>query len=206
MTADSNHFVWAMGITLVGENWQIRPKIQALVNSLQPVDNDGWQSFTTDTGLSFVFPADWFVHEAGKMLQITPNAQPLWSSIFDPNEPHGGPTFDMLHNLNRLMGPTSLAEVENLLQGYEADIEAIEPAAPLADRPDVVMGVYRFTVEDDTMILLVGAAANPAADSPQPVIALSGLVKPDELAEMQPIFEAILRSLRLTLLDEDENG
>lgn len=196
MTADSDRFIWAMDITPVGENWQIRLKMQELVNSLQPVHADGWQSYAApDLNLSFTYPADWFVHDAGKAIQITPNAQPTWSSFFDPDEPHGGPTFDLLHNLNRLMGPTPLAEVETLLQGYEADIEPIAAAAPLADRPDVVVGVYRFTVEDDTMALLVGAAANPAADSPQSAIAMTGLVKLDELAAMQPIFEAILRSL-----------
>lgn len=164
----------------------------------QTSSTDKWLSYTVaDTGLGFDYPADWFVHEAGKALQITPNAQPIWSSIFDPDQPHGGPAFDLMHNLNRQMGPTPLAEVENLLQAYEADIEAIEPAAKLADRPDVVMGVYRFTVDDDTMTLLVGTAVNPIPNSPQPVIAMTALVKLDELSEMQPIFEAILRSIRL---------
>ncbi len=169
----------------------------ATANLLPTPPDDGWEAYTVpDFNLSLAYPVGWFVHEAGKALQITPNAQPTWSSYFDPNEPHGGPTFDLLYNLNRLMGPTPLAEVENLLQGYEADIDVMEAAAPLADRPDVVVGVYRFTVEDDTMALLVGAVGNPAADSPQSVIAMTGLVKTDELAEMQPIFERILRSLR----------
>ena len=187
---------WRMGQFLPEE---YIPNVAADLPTPTPSAAD-WETYTVpDLNLAFTYPADWFVHAAGKMLQITPNAQPLWSSIFDPNEPHGGPTFDMLHNLNRQMGPTLLDEVEALLQGYEdADIEPMTPTTPLADRPDVVVGAYQFTVKGDTMALLVGAAANPVEDSPQPVIAMTGLVKLDELAEMQPIFEAILGSLRLT--------
>jgi len=148
-----------------------------------------------ETGLAFNYPVGWYVHEAGKSLQITPNAQPTWSSFFDPDQPHGGPTFDLLHNLNRQMGATPLAEVAFLLDGYGDGVEALETAVPLADSPNVVMGVYRFT-EDEAMVLLLGAAVNPLTDSPQPVVALSGVVKLDELAEMRIIFETILRSLR----------
>lgn len=160
--------------------------------------NVQWETYTVaDVNLTFTYPSGWFVHEAGKALQITPNAQPAWSSVFDPDEPHGGPAFNLMHNLNRQMAATPLAEVESLLQAYEvdADIEPISPAAALDDRPDVVVGAYRFTVDDDTMVLLVGAVTNPAANSPQPVIAMTGLVKSDELTGMQPIFEEILRSL-----------
>ena len=148
-----------------------------------------------EAGVTFDYPVDWYVHEAGKSLQITPNAQPTWSSFFDPDQPHGGPAFDLLHNLNRQMGATPLAEVAFLLDGYGDGVEALETAVPLADSPNVVLGVYRFT-EDEAMVLLLGAAVNPLTDSPQPVVALSGVVKLDELAEMRIIFETILRSLR----------
>jgi hypothetical protein len=43
--------------------------------------------------------------------------------------------------------------------------------------------------------LLLGAAANPLPDSPQPVVALSGVVRAEELAEMRIVFETILRTL-----------
>jgi hypothetical protein len=185
---------WRMGTFLPEE---YIPNVAGDLSS-QTTSTDGWQLYTVaDIGLALDYPADWFVHEAGKMLQITPNAQPLWSSVFDPDQPHGGPTFDLMYNLNRQMAATPLAEVENLLGSYEADIEAIEPAAALADRPDVVVGVYRLTVDEDVMVLLVGAAVNPIPDSPQPVVAMTALVKLDELTGMQPIFEAVLRSIRL---------
>jgi hypothetical protein len=197
MTADSGHFIWAMGITPVDENWAIRPKVQALLNSLQPVSAQGWQSHTVaDLNLALVYPADWFVHDAGKALQITPNAQPTWSSFFDPDEPHGGPTFDLLHNLNRQMAATPLEEIENIVNGYDEEIETIEPAALLDIRPDVALGVYRFAEFEDEMVLLVGAAVNPISDSPQSTIAMTTVVKQEDLAEFQPIFEAVLRSLR----------
>ncbi|MCB9418957.1 MAG: hypothetical protein H6667_04095 [Ardenticatenaceae bacterium] len=185
---------WRMGTFLPEE---YIPNVTADLPTPTPLD-DEWQTYTiADFNLTFTYPAVWFVHEAGKALQITPNAQPTWSSYFNPDEPHGGPTFDLLYNLNRQMGPTPLAEVENLLQGYDAGIEPIALAAPLADRSDVVMGIYRFVVDEDEMVLLVGTAVNPILSSPQMVIAMTGLVKPDELAAMQPIFEKILRSLRL---------
>lgn len=44
-----------------------------------------------ELGLAFDYPVGWYVHEAGKSLQITPNAQPTWSSFFDLDQPHGGP-------------------------------------------------------------------------------------------------------------------
>ncbi len=175
--------------------------LQTVSEEAPPTPSGGrWETYTVaDVNLTFTYPRSWFVHEAGKALQITPNAQPTWSSFFDPDGPHGGPAFDLMHNLNRQMADTPLVEVENLPQGYaaNADIEAITAAAALADRPDVIVGAYRLMVEDDTRILLVGAVDNPVADSPQPVIAMTGLVNPDDLTAMQPIFEAILRSLTL---------
>ncbi len=150
-----------------------------------------------EIGLAFDYPVEWYVHDAGKALQITPNAEPTWSSFFDPDQPHGGPAFDLLHNLNRQMGATTLAEIEMLLEGYGAEVEVLETAVPLADSPNIVMGVYRFTA-DEAMVLLLGAAVNPLSDSPQPVVALSGVVQADELAAMRVIFETILRSLRAT--------
>ncbi|MCP4429074.1 MAG: hypothetical protein GY803_31700 [Chloroflexi bacterium] len=157
---------------------------------------DEWRSYTIPYfNLTFDYPADWFVHEAGKALQITPNAQPTWSSFFDPDQPHGGSTFDLMYNLNRQMGATPLDEVENLLHSYETEMAAIEPAAPLPDRPDIVVGVYRFT-DDEEMVLLLGAVVNPIEEAAQPVIAMSSAVKLDKLVEMQTIFEAILDSLR----------
>ena len=148
-----------------------------------------------DVGLAFEYPVDWYVHEAGKSLQITPNAQPTWSSFFDPDQPHGGPAFDLLHNLNRMMGPTPLAEVTFLLDGYGDAVEVLETAVPLRDSPNVVVGVYSFTRDEEDMVLLLGAAGNPLTGSPQPVVALSGVVRREELDQMRPIFETILRTL-----------
>jgi hypothetical protein len=150
----------------------------------------------TDTavGLTFDYPADWYVHTADKMIQITPNAQPIWSSFFDPNEPHGGPYFDLLHNLNRQMGATPLAEAELLLAPFNEMTAPLQATAALPGRSDVVVGVYRFAADEQA--LLVGAAVNPVADSPQATVSLSGVVDLEDLAEMQPVFEAILRSLR----------
>ena len=150
-----------------------------------------------EVGLAFDYPVGWYVHEAGKSLQITPNAQPTWSSFFDPDQPHGGPSFDLLHNLNRQMGPTPLAEVAFLLEGYGDAVEVMETAVPLADSPNVVMGVYRFTQDEEDRVLLLGAAVNPLTDTPQPVVALSGVVSMAELDEIRPIFETILLSLRV---------
>ena len=159
---------------------------------------DNWPRYTiSDINLSFAYPPGWYVHEALKALQITPNSQPVWSSFADPDQPNDGPNFDLLYNLNRQMADTPLAEVENILRGYDQEIEAVEPAAPLASRPDVVLGTYRFAAFDDGYVLLVGAADNPLQNSPQPVIALVALVQQDELAAMKPIFEAILLSISL---------
>ena len=149
-----------------------------------------------EMGLAFDFPRGWYVHEAGKVLQITPNAQPTWSSFFDPDEPHGGPAFDLLHNLNRPMGPTPLAEIERLLDGYEAQVEVLETAAPLPYHPHIAVGLYRFAT-DEEMVLLLGAAANPLPGNLQPVVALSGVVQADELGKMRIVFETILRTLRV---------
>jgi hypothetical protein len=148
-----------------------------------------------ELGLAFDYPFDWFVHEAGKLLQITPNAQPTWSSFFDPAQPHGGPTFDLLHNLNRLRGATPLAEIAILLEGYGDEVEVLQTAVPLPHHPHIVVGLYRLAA-DEEMVLLVGAAANPLPGSPQPVVSLSGVVRADELGKMRIIFETILRSLR----------
>lgn len=148
-----------------------------------------------ELGLAFAYPQGWYVHEAGKSLQITPNAQPTWSSFFDPNEPHGGPAFDLLHNLNRQMGATPLAEIAVLLDGFGEGITALDPAKPLPHHPHIVVGLYRLA-DDAEMVLLLGAAANPLPDSPQPVVALSGVVRAEELAEMRIVFETILRTLR----------
>lgn len=158
-----------------------------------------WQTYPIpDFALSVAYPPTWYVHTAGKMLQITPNAQPTWSSYFDPNEPHGGPTFDLLYNLNREMGPTPLAEVENIALSWAADaeIEAMTPPAPLADRPDIVVGVYYYTVGNDTMALLLGALENPAAPAGQPVMAMTAVVDLASLETMQTTFTTILRSLQ----------
>ena len=166
------------------------------IESVADAAIDQWQLYTIpDLNLSFAYPAGWYVHEALKALQITPNSQPVWSSFADPNQPNDGPYFDLLYNLNRQMAETPQEEVENILRGYDEEVEDIEPATPLVSRPDVVVGVYRFTAADDGMVLLVGAAANPLEDSPQPTIALVSVVKEDELATMKPIFEAILRSV-----------
>lgn len=148
-----------------------------------------------EMGLAFEYPLGWYVHEAGKTLQITPNAQPTWSSFFDPDQPHGGPAFDLLHNLNRLMGPTPLAEIEILLDGFGDGVMVLDPAKPLPHQPHIAVGLYRLA-DDEEMVLLLGAAANPLPDSSQPVVALSGVVQLDELAEMRLIFETILRTLR----------
>ena len=157
---------------------------------------DGWQSVTLpETGLAVAHPADWFMHTAGKMVEITPNAQPTWSSFFDPDQPHGGPAFLVMHNLNRLMAATPLAEVEAIVAGYEPAIEVIEPAAPGAERADVVSGVYRLA-NDEEMVLLVGAVVNPLQESPQPVVAMTAVVKTEDLPEVQPIFKRVLQSLR----------
>lgn len=145
--------------------------------------------------LAFDYPLGWYVHETGKSLQITPNAQPTWSSFFDPNEPHGGPTFDLLHNLNRQMGATPLAEIAILLGGFGDEITALDPAKPLPHHPHIAVGLYQVA-DDAEMVLLLGAAANPLPDSPQPVVALSGVVRAEELAEMRIVFETILRTLR----------
>jgi len=56
----------------------------------------------------------------------------------------------------RQMAETPMAEVENILLRYDGHVEVIEPAAPLSSRPDVVSGTYRFTVDEDSMALLVG--------------------------------------------------
>ncbi len=165
---------------------------------------DEWQTYTVPgLNLSFDYPAAWFVHGTDKTLQITPNAQPAWSSFFDPDQPHGGPVFDLMHNLSRLMEPTPLAAAENLLDSYEAELEAIEPFAALPARPDVVTGVYRFTIDEDDMALLVGAITNPNAESPQRTIAMTSVVPQDELATLKPIFETVLGSLRLADAPED---
>lgn len=66
-----------------------------------------------------------------------------------------GPYFDFLYNLNRQMTETPMAEVENILPRYDGHVEVIEPAAPLSSRPDVVSGTYRFTIDEDSMALLV---------------------------------------------------
>ena len=159
---------------------------------------DEWPRHTiSDINLSFAYPPGWYVHEALKALQITPNSQPLWSSFANPSQPNDGPYFDLLYNLNRQMAETPLAEVENILRGYDQEIEAVEPAAPLVSRPDVVIGAYRYVAFDDGFVLLVGSAGNPLQNSPQPVIALVALVKQDELATMKPIFEGILLSISL---------
>lgn len=148
-----------------------------------------------ELGLAFDYPLGWFVHEAGKSLQITPNAQPTWSSFFDPDQPHGGPTFDLLHNLNRQMGATPLAEIAILLEGFGDGIIALDPAKPLPHQPHIAVGLYRLA-DDEEMVLLLGAAANPLPDSLQPVVALSGVVRAEELGEMRIVFETILRTLR----------
>jgi flagellar basal body rod protein FlgC len=158
--------------------------------------DDGWQSVTIpEIGLAVTYPADWFMHSAGKAVEITPNAQPTWSSVFDPDQPNGGPAFLLMHNLNRQMAATPLAEVEAIVAGYEANIEVIEPAAPIPERPDVVSGVYRL-VNDEKTVLLAGAAVNPLPDSPQPVVAMTAVGKTEDLPKVQPIFERILQSLR----------
>lgn len=149
-----------------------------------------------EMGLAFEYPLGWFVHEAGKSLQITPNAQPTWSSFFDPNQPHGGPAFDLLHNLNRQMGATPLAAIDILLEGYGDGIMALDPAKPLPHHPHIAVGLYRLA-NDEEMILLLGAAVNPLNDTPQPVVALSGVVRADELGKMRVIFETILHTLRV---------
>jgi hypothetical protein len=148
-----------------------------------------------ELGLAFDYPRGWYVHEAGKSLQITPNAQPTWSSFFDPDEPHGGPTFDLLHNLNRQMGATPLAEIAILLDGFGDEITVLDPAKPLPHHPHIAVGLYRLA-DDAEMVLLLGAAVNPLPDNPQPVVALSGVVRAEELAEMRIVFETILRTLR----------
>jgi hypothetical protein len=148
-----------------------------------------------EMGLAFDYPLGWYVHEAGKSLQITPNAQPTWSSFFDPNQPHGGPAFDLLHNLNRQMGATPLAEIEILLEGFGDGVMVLDPAKPLPHQPHIAVGLYRFA-DDAEMVLLLGAAVNPLPDTPQPAVALSGVVRMDELGKMRIVFETILRTLR----------
>jgi hypothetical protein len=148
-----------------------------------------------EIGLAFDYPVGWYLHKTDKMVQISPNAQPVWSSFFDPNEPHGGPYFNLAHNLNRQMAAEPLAEIEYLLEGYAGMIEPLYPAAALRGRSDVALGAYRF-VGDEGMVLLVGAAVNPVSGSSQPVVSLTAVVKQTELIEMQAIFAGILRSLR----------
>jgi hypothetical protein len=136
-----------------------------------------------------------YVHNTDKALQISPNAEPTWSSFFDPDQPHGGPSFDLAHNLNRQMAAAPLAEIDYQLEGYADMVEPLYPAATLRNRPGVAVGAYRF-VNDDGMVLLIGAAVNPVSGSSQPVVGLTAVVKQTELIEMQAIFAGILRSLR----------
>jgi len=183
-------FVWIVfWLTACASSFQPDPASTSLPLQMQVYPGG-------EVGLTFDYPVDWYVHEAGKSLQITPNAESTWSSFFDPDQPHGGPAFDLLHNLNRQMGPTPLAEVAFLRDGYGEEVEVLETAVPLANSPNVVMGVYRFTHDEEDMVLLLGAVVNPLPDSSQPVVALSGVVQPDQLDEMRAIFETILRSLR----------
>jgi hypothetical protein len=164
---------------------------------VQVLDTAGWPLYTIpDVGLTTAYPDGWFVHDAGKALQITPNAQPAWSSFFDPDQPHGGPAFDLLYNLNRQMASTPTAEIENILSGYDTELEAIRPPTSLPENPGAVVGVYRFANEEEKMVLLVGAVTNPAAGEPQSVIAMSSVLKIGDLPLYQPIFEAVLGSFR----------
>jgi len=162
---------------------------------VQTLSTADWLHYTNpEIGLTIAYPAGWFVHDAGKALQITPNAQSVWSSFFDPDEPHGNPAFDLMYNLNRQMESTPLDEVENILGSYGMDLEIMRPPAPPPEQPNAIVGIYRFTNEEEQMALLVGAVANPAAD-PQSVIAMSSVLKIRDLPEYQPIFEAVLGSL-----------
>jgi hypothetical protein len=163
----------------------------------QTLSTDGWPHYIIPKiGLTIAYPDGWFVHDAGKALQITPNAQPVWSSFFDPDEPHGNPAFDLLYNLNRQMGSTPLDEVENILGSYGTDLDIMRPPAPPPEQPNAIVGIYRFTNEEEQMALLVGAVSNPAADNPQSVIAMSSVLKIRNIPEYQPIFEAVLGSLQ----------
>jgi hypothetical protein len=71
----------------------------------------------------------------------------------------------------------------------------IKPAAPDPERPDVVSGVYRLA-NDEEAVLLVGVVVNPLPDSPQPVVAMTAVVKAGDLPQIQPIFQRVLKSLR----------
>ncbi|MFN2125716.1 MAG: hypothetical protein ACK2UP_19655 [Candidatus Promineifilaceae bacterium] len=158
---------------------------------------DGWPRVAIpETGLTITYPDGWFVHDASKAMQITPNAQPTWSSFFDPDELHGGPTFDLLYNLNRQVGSTPAAEIENIIGYYGSELEPLRPPESPANHPEAIVGVYRFTNDEEQMALLVGAVPNPAADAPQSVIAMSSVVEIRDRPQFQPLFEAVLGSIQ----------
>ncbi len=183
---------WRMGEFLPEE---LIPNVTNDLPSSSPAADEWLIHTISDMNISFAYPPGWNIYESMKALQITPNSRPIWSSIADPDQPDDGPYLDLLYNLNRQMADTPSAEVENIIQGYDEKLEAIEPAAPLASRPDAAIGTYRFANFDDGSILLVGAVAHPLPDSPQPVIGLVSWVKEAELATIKPIFEAVLGSI-----------
>jgi len=164
---------------------------------LETQNDEAWLRYqSTDLDFAIEYPAGWHVHDSmGKSLEISQNEQPSWSSIYEAD--FTWPLIYTYHNLNHQMGGTPETEIELLLSGYEGKIEAIEQAAPLSDRSDVVVGIYRLEIEEDVSAIFLGAVENKSDEAIQPVVSMSAFVDLEEVDEFHPIFEHMLRSIEI---------
>ena len=175
-----------------------RANIAAIVSGLQsPSTSEAWNLYQApDLDFTIAYPEDWNVHEnMGKSLEISRNQQPSWSSQYEAD--FRWPLIQVLHNLNRQMADNSMAEIATMLQLYDGQLTAIEPAAALTARPTAVMGIYQIEAAEEPSLLFVGALENEGVSaSVQSVIGMSALADMAELDTFRPIFEQMLASIQ----------
>lgn len=173
-----------------------RANLETIIATLTPVDYSSWQAWRpSDFNFAVLTPADWYVFDTLKALQLTTSSQPTWSSYADPNQPvNPNPvTMHLFHNLNRQSGGTSQDVVAQQVAQMETELtmQQVEPPTAHPFIPGLVTAVY--TTEDTAVFF--GALAYPRNTVSLDPVGAMATVPLDQLDSFGTTFERVLRSL-----------
>lgn len=171
-----------------------KTELETMVASLADVDYTGWQPWRPGQFIYTVMaPTGWNVFDGGKSLEVTPNNQPAWSSIADPNDLANAPRLILFHNLNSQFGETPQVMVERYITQFETDLamQQVDPPTAHPIVPGLVTAVY--TTEDTAVFF--GAIPYPRGTGQLDPIGATATVPLDQLDSFRPTFARILRSL-----------
>ena len=184
------HFVEA---TATGRTGNALNTLRIFLNSFEPVDYTGWQRWDAPSSsnlneVAIAYPPAWNLRNQAE------NPSILDVLLTQENGAESGqkPTIHIFEHVGENTF-TSQAATDELLAFYteQEDWTEIEPFVRLEQNPLAFMGVYQA----DEEIVLLGTIAVFNA-GPRKYTDMMMRIAPEQLDEMRPIFERVLRSIR----------